>query len=43
VITAETADLQSFVLKHLAEGELFGKPGEMIRKSGKATGNERAK
>jgi hypothetical protein len=35
VLTAETADLQSFVLKHLGEGELFGKPGEMIRKSGK--------
>ncbi len=35
VLTAETADLQSFVLKHLGEGELFGKPGEMIRKSQK--------
>jgi hypothetical protein len=31
-LTAETADLQSFVLKHLAEGELFGKPGAMVRK-----------
>jgi hypothetical protein len=31
-LTAETADLQSFVLKHLGEGELFGKPGEMVRK-----------
>jgi len=31
-LTAETAELQSFVLKHLGEGELFGKPGEMIRK-----------
>jgi hypothetical protein len=31
-LTAETKDLQSFVLKHLSEGELFGKPGEMVRK-----------
>ena len=31
-LIAETADLQSFVLKHLAEGELFGKPGAMVRK-----------
>ena len=35
-LTAETADLQSFVLKHLGEDELFGKPGEMVRKD-KAT------
>jgi hypothetical protein len=35
-LTAETADLQSFVLKHLGEGELFSKGGEMIRKD-KAT------
>jgi len=32
-LTAETADLQSFVLKHLGEDELFGKPGEMVRKN----------
>jgi len=32
VLTAETADLQSFVLKHLGEDELFGKAGEMVRK-----------
>jgi len=32
VLTAETADLQSFVLKHLGEDELFGKGGEMVRK-----------
>jgi len=31
-LTAETADLQSFVQKHLGEDELFGKPGEMVRK-----------
>lgn len=31
-LTAETKDLQSFVVKHLGEGELFGKPAEMIRK-----------
>ena len=35
-LTAETADLQSFVLKHLGEDELFAKGGEMIRKN-KAT------
>lgn len=33
ILTAETRDLQKFVLKHLGEGELFDKPGEMIRKS----------
>jgi hypothetical protein len=34
VLTAETRDLQKFVLKHLGEGELFeNKPGEMIRKT----------
>lgn len=33
VLTAETADLQSFVLKHLSEDELFAKGGEMIRKN----------
>lgn len=43
VITAETADLQSFVLKHLGENELFGKPGEMIQKGAKGTRNEKAK
>jgi hypothetical protein len=32
-LTAETAELQSFVLKHLGEDELFGKPGEMVRKN----------
>jgi len=32
-LTAETADLQSFVLKHLGEDELFAKGGEMIRKN----------
>lgn len=42
VLTAETADLQNFVLKHLGEGELFAKPGEMIRKSAKAAGSEPA-
>src|SRR5262249_17385180 len=31
-LTAETADLQNFVLKHLVEGELFGKSGVLIRK-----------
>ena len=31
-LTAETVVLQSFVQKHLGEDELFGKPGEMVRK-----------
>jgi hypothetical protein len=35
VLTAETADLQNFVLKHLGDGELFAKGGEMIRKAEK--------
>jgi len=34
VLTADTPELQSFVLKHLAEDELFQKVGEMVRKSG---------
>jgi hypothetical protein len=38
VLTAETADLQSFVLKHLGESELFPKPGEMVRRN--KTANE---
>jgi len=37
VLTAETADLQNFVSKHLGEGELFAKGGEMIRKDDKAS------
>ena len=34
LLTAGTRDLQRFVLKHLGEGELFDKPGEMVRKPG---------
>ena len=37
VLTGSTRDLQRFVLKHLAEGELFDKPGEMVRQA-KAAG-----
>jgi hypothetical protein len=33
VLTASTRELQKFVLKHLGEGELFGKPGEMVRRT----------
>ena len=33
VLTASTRDLQKFVFKHLGEGELFAKPGEMIRRT----------
>jgi hypothetical protein len=38
ILTAPTRDLQKFVLKHLGEGELFDKPGEMSRLSGGTTG-----
>jgi hypothetical protein len=31
LLTAATRDLQKFVLKHLGEGELFDKPGVMVR------------
>jgi hypothetical protein len=41
-LTAETPDLQSFVQKHLGEDELFGKPGEMIRKAKKEPATEPA-
>jgi hypothetical protein len=33
LLTARTVDLQAFVLKHLAEGELFGEPCRMVRKT----------
>ena len=33
VLTAGTRELQGFVLQHLGDGELFGKPGELVRKS----------
>ena len=33
VLTAGTRDLQRFVLKHLAEGELFKTPDEMVRQA----------
>ena len=33
VLTASTRELQRFVLAHLAEGELFNKPGEMVRQA----------
>ena len=32
VLTAKTQDLQRFVLAHMADGELFDKPGVLIRK-----------
>jgi hypothetical protein len=31
VLTAGTRELQKFVLQHLGEGELFEKPGDMVR------------
>lgn len=33
LLTASTRDLQRFVLKHLGEGELFEKPGAMVRQT----------
>jgi hypothetical protein len=33
VLTADTRELQRFVLAHLKEGELFGKPGELVRRT----------
>jgi hypothetical protein len=33
VLTADTRDLQRFVLEHLNEGELFSKPGELFRRT----------
>jgi len=33
LLTAETRELQTFVLKHLGEGELFSKPTEMVRQT----------
>ena len=35
ILTAETAALQKFVLKHLGEGELFGKTGDYKRAAAK--------
>lgn len=35
ILTAETAALQTFVLKHLGEGELFGKAGDYQRAAAK--------
>jgi hypothetical protein len=37
LLTASTKELQKFVLKHLGEGELFGKPGEMVRRADSTT------
>lgn len=39
LLTAETRDLQRFVLKHLGAGELFDKPGEMIRQTNSFSAN----
>lgn len=36
VLTAPTAELQEFVLQHMGEGELFQKPGEMVKKAAEA-------
>jgi hypothetical protein len=33
VLTADTADLQKFVMKHLGKGELFSDGGDMIRQT----------
>jgi hypothetical protein len=39
VLTASTRDLQRFVLKHLGSGELFSKPGELVRRTNSAPGS----
>lgn len=36
ILTAKTADLQRFVMAHLAEGQLFSAPDEFIQKTGAA-------
>jgi len=36
VLMADTPDLQKFVLAHLGEGELFNKPGVLLRKTASA-------
>jgi hypothetical protein len=33
VLIAPTTELQDFVLRHLGEGELFQKPGEMVKRA----------
>ena len=33
VLTADTRELQRFVLEHLKEDELFAKPGELVRRT----------
>jgi hypothetical protein len=37
LLTASTRDLKRFVLKHLGEGELFEKPGSLVRRLNPAT------
>jgi hypothetical protein len=37
LLTASTQELQKFVLKHLNEGELFGKSSEMVRRADSTT------
>jgi hypothetical protein len=39
LLTADTRDLQKFALKHLGEGELFDKVGEMIRRTNSVPAN----
>jgi hypothetical protein len=34
VLTADTSELQGFILQHLGENELFQKPAELVRRSG---------
>ena len=41
LLTASTRDLQRFVLKHLAEGELFGTPSAMVRRTMEPAGEPR--
>ena len=37
ILTAETRDLQKFILKHLGKGELFGDGGDLVRQTNGAS------
>jgi hypothetical protein len=39
LLTASTAELQKFVMKHLGEGELFDEPAELVRNPKPAANN----
>ena len=43
VLTADTRDLQKFVLKHLGTNELFKEPGQMVRRTDEGSPTNRAR